>query len=159
ALESSGDSLFDEGTTTADASGNYALPVALREGPNTLQVRATADGQQVFQAIQVTLDTVAPTTAVTAPAPGLVTYQNVTVAGQVTDGGSGVASLQAALDGGAFAAVGLGAGGAFNFATALPLDHTADGPHTAHLKAADRAGNVSFFDVLFTLDTVSPTVN
>ena len=53
-----------------------------------------------------------------------------------------MASLQTALDGGPFGGVSLGSGGAFNFATALPLDHTADGSHTAHLKATDKAGNV-----------------
>src|SRR5262245_28737655 len=159
ALETDGDGLFDEGSTTADASGNYTLPVTLREGPNTLQVRATANGQQVTQTVQVTLDTVAPTIAVTAPAAGLVTNQNVTFVGQVSDERSGVASLQAALDGGAFAAVSFDAGGEFRFATALPLDHTADGPHTEHLCATDLAGNVSTFDVPLTLDTVAPTVS
>src|SRR5207253_2415299 len=102
-------------------------------------------------------DTVAPTIAVTAPPAGLAANQNVTITGQVTDDRSGVASLLAALDGGNFAAVNLG-GGAFGFATALPLDHTADGPHTEHLQATDHAGNVSFFDVSFTLDTVAPAI-
>src|SRR5207248_961574 len=79
--------------------------------------------------------------------------------GRVTDGGSGVASLQAALDGGAFVPVGLDGSGNFGFPNALPLDHTADGPHTEHLKATDRAGNVSLFDVSFTLDTIAPTIH
>jgi RHS repeat-associated protein len=158
-LETNGDSLFDEGSTTADASGNYSLPVTLTEGPNTLRVRATASGQQAIQTIQVTLDTVAPTITVTSPAPGLVTNQNVTMAGQVTDDRSGVAALQAALDSGSYAVVNLNTNGAFSFATALPLDHTADGTHTEHLKAIDNAGNVSLFDVSFTLDTVAPSIN
>lgn len=158
ALEASGDGGFDEGTTTADASGEYTLPVVLNDGPNTLQIRATANSQQAFQTIQVTLDTVAPTIAVSSPAAGTVTNHNLTIVGQATDDRSGIATLQAALDGGAFAPVSFGAGGSFNFATALPLDHTADGTHTEHLKATDNAGNVSFFDVAFTLDTVTPTV-
>ena len=53
ALETNGDSLFDEGTTTADALGNYTLPVTLTQGTNTLRVRASANGQQTIQSIQV----------------------------------------------------------------------------------------------------------
>ena len=34
----------------------------------------------------------------------------------------------------------------------------ADGSHTLHLKATDQAGNASFFDVFFTLDTAAPIV-
>ena len=63
-----------------------------------------------------------------------------------------------ALDGGAFAPVTIGAGGSFSFATTLPLNHSADGLHTEHLKTTDKAGNVSYFDVSFTLDTVAPTM-
>src|SRR5207248_3161758 len=150
----------DEGTTTADASGNYTLPVALREGPNALQVRATADGLQAIQSIQVTLDTVAPTVTVTAPALGVVTNRNVTVAGQVTDDRSGVASLEEALDGGTFAPVAFGAGGDFSLATGLPLGGSADGSHTVQLRATDRAGNVgAAAPFSFTLDTVAPAVD
>jgi hypothetical protein len=158
ALETGTDSLFDEGTTTADASGNYALPVTLAEGANTLQVRATSNGQQTTQTIRVTLDTIPPAISVSSPAPGLVTKQNVTIAGQVTDGGSGVASLQAALDNGTLTPVSLGSNGTFSFTTSLALNGTADGPHTERLKTTDNAGNVSTFDVSFTLDTVAPTI-
>ena len=60
--------------------------------------------------------------------------------------------------GGAFAPLNFGTGGLFSFVTSLPLNHTADGLHSEHLKATDNAGNVSFFDVSFTLDTVTPTI-
>ncbi|HEV3080238.1 MAG TPA: Ig-like domain-containing protein, partial [Gemmataceae bacterium] len=157
-LGTNGDTHFGEGTTTADASGNYTLPVALTKGPNTLQIRVTFNGLQVTQTIEVTLDTVPPAITVTAPAAGLVTNQNVTMSGQVTDALSGVAAFQAALDNGTFTTVSLGTGGAFNFTTALPLDHSADGMHTEHLRALDYAGNVSSVDVSVTLDTVPPTI-
>src|SRR5207248_1842966 len=115
-------------------------------------------GNVSFFNVTFTVDTVPPTIAVASPTPGLITNQNFIIAGQTTDDRAGVASLQAALDNGAFADLSLGTGGAFNFATALPLDHTADGPHTEHLKATDKAGNVSLVDVAFTLDTVSPAI-
>ena len=50
-----------------------------------------------------TLDRAAPTITVNSPASGLVTAQDVTVSGQVTDDLSGVALLEEALDGGSFA--------------------------------------------------------
>src|SRR5205085_1996077 len=95
---------------------------------------------------------------VSGPASGTRRNANITVAGQVADDRSGVASLQAALDGGAFAPVTLDSGGAFSFATALPLNHTADGSHTEHLKATDNPCNVSFFDVTFVLDTIAAPI-
>ena len=109
--------------------------------------------------VSFTLDTLAPTILVTAPPPGLVTDQNPSITGTVTDASAGVASFQAALDGGAFAPITLGAGGAFNFATALALNGTADGTHVEHLKATDNAGNVSTVNVSFTLDTLAPPVD
>src|SRR5262249_50409909 len=128
-LETGGDGLFDEGTTTADASGQFSLPVTLAQGANTLQVRASdSNGLQQTKTIEVTLDVAAPVITVAAPTPGLATNQNITVMGTVTDDYTGVGSFQAALDGGAYAAVSLASAGAFNFATALPLNHSADGP-------------------------------
>jgi RHS repeat-associated protein len=43
--------------------------------------------------------------------------------------------------------------GHFQVTTALAMDGSADGPHTLHLQAADKAGNVRPVDVGFTLDT------
>jgi RHS repeat-associated protein len=158
ALQIGAGSSFANGTTTADASGNYSLPVSLTEGANTLQVRVTSNGRRMTQTIRVTLDTTPPAISVSSPAPGLVTDRNITISGQVTDSGSGVASLQVALDGGGFTPVTLGSGGSFTLTTTLPLDGTADGSHTEQFKATDNAGNVSFFNFTFTLDTVAPTI-
>src|SRR5207248_1821390 len=84
----------------------------------------------------------------------IATNANVLVNGSVVDDLSGVASLQAALDGGNYAPVNLGSGGTFSFAPG----QLADGAHTVRLKATDRAGNVSFLDVPFTLDRVAPSI-
>ena len=88
----------------------------------------------------------------TAPAPGSTTDTN-TVAGKVTDVG-GVASLVGQVDSGQSFAVTVDAAGNFSFATSLLLNGTDDGPHTVHLIATDKAGNVSgTFDDSFVLDT------
>jgi hypothetical protein len=150
-----------------DASGNFSFATKLlldhsADGPHTVHLRATdrAGNVSPLTDFSFTLDTVAPTVSVASPASGLATNQNVTVTGQATDDRSGVAQLQVAVDGGAFSSVSFDASGSFSFATALALDHSADGPHTVHLWAADRAGNVSAVsDFSFTLDTVAPTVS
>jgi hypothetical protein len=57
-LETGSDGLFDEGHTTADASGHFSLPVTLAAGANRLQVRSTSRfDQQATASIQVTLAT------------------------------------------------------------------------------------------------------
>ncbi len=105
-------------------------------------------------------DVTPPVVAYTAPAYGLETRTNVTVSGLVTDNLSGVASLQGEIDSGPTFPVAFSPSGAFSFATALPLDGTADGPHTVHLVATDNAGNVSVrYDDVFVLDTTPPVVS
>src|SRR5262249_7054935 len=79
---------------------------------------------------------------------------NPTVTGRVTDNLSGVAKLEAAVDGGSYQTVPFDAQGNFSFTTSLPADGTADGPHTIHLRGADQVGNVSTVqDVSFVLQT------
>src|SRR5437660_10309272 len=91
------------------------------DGPHTEHLKATDNaGNASFFDVTFTLDTVAPTIAVSSPTNGQSTNSNVTVAGQVTDDRSGIASLQAALDAAAFAPLTLGPGGSFSFATTLP---------------------------------------
>jgi YD repeat-containing protein len=147
-----------------DAAGNFQLTTALpldgsADGSHTVGVRATdaAGNLSALSTTGFTLDTRPPTIAVQDSVPGLTTSTNVTVTGRATDNVSGVASLQAAVDAGAFAPVAFDAAGNFQLTTALPLDGSADGGHTVRLEAADRAGNASApVDVTFTLNTQSP---
>jgi Bacterial Ig domain len=152
------DGKFDEGSTVADSSGNFAFPVVLSPGANNLQVMASdAFGQQQTASLGISLDVQPPVITITSPPSGQVTNQNVTVIGQVTDNLSGVASLQAAVDNGPYQAVSFDAAGNFSFTSALPLDGTADGSHTIHFVGTDRVGNVSGpTDVAFTLETCPP---
>ena len=75
----------------------------------------------------------------------------------MTDDGSGVAALQAQVDSGTSVPVTFDPAGHFSFTTGLPLTGEADGNHTVHLQATDRAGNVSgVSDLAFTLTTTTP---
>ncbi|HQU41647.1 MAG TPA: Ig-like domain-containing protein [Pirellulales bacterium] len=151
---------------TFDASGNFNFVTALAldgtaDGPHTVHVQATdqAGNVSALASDLFTLDTRNPVVNVTSPAAGLATAQNITLAGQVTDSQSDLATLSAAVDGGNSSAVSFDASGNFSFVTALALDGTADGSHTLHLEATDKAGNTSApADLTFTLDTIAPTV-
>jgi hypothetical protein len=147
-----------------DASGRYSFTTALplggsADGPHEVRLVATDRAGNTSGPVDrtFTLDTRPPSILVLSPAPGSTTNKNVTVTGAVTDNGSGVASLQGAVDSGAFAPVVTDASGAFTLSTSLPLNGSADGPHTVHLRATDRVGNVSAVsDFTFTLTTTTP---
>ncbi len=121
-----------------DKAGNYALPAGLT----------------------LTLDTTSPSIVITSPQAGSLHNVNVTVAGLVADQTSGVASLEAQLDGGSFFPVSFDtSSGAFSFVTQLSTDGSADGTHTFNLQATDQAGNTSPLDgVSFILDTTAPVI-
>ena len=56
AVDSDGDGQFDDGTTTASASGEYTLDVELEEGAQTLTVRATStSGETAEEEVNVHL--------------------------------------------------------------------------------------------------------
>ena len=77
----------------------------------------------------------------------------------MSDALSGVAALVGQIDTGPTFPVAVDAAGSFSFATSLPLDGSADGTHTVHLVATDKAGNVSAsYDDAFVLDTAPPAV-
>ena len=81
-----------------DKAGNYALPAGLT----------------------LTLDTTSPSIVITSPQAGSLHNVNVTVAGLVADQTSGVALLEAQLDGGSFFPVSFDtSSGAFSFVTQL----------------------------------------
>src|SRR5262249_43951539 len=128
-------------------------------GSHTVYLQATdlASNVSNLASIPLTLDTVPPTITLTSPASGVSTDQNITITGLVSDDRTGVASLQAAVDSGAFAPVTFDAAGAFNFTTALAVDGTANGSHTVHFGATDNAGNIApLSDLAFTLQKVRP---
>ena len=158
-LETGTDGNFDDGTTTSDATGKYSFAVSPAEGANTFRTRASDGfGQTADAAVSVVRDSTAPAVQVTGPTGNPAVNANPAVTGTVADAGTGLASFEAAVDGGAYAPVTVGAGGAFSFTPALALDGSADGSHTVHLRATDRLGNQTTADVPFVLDTRLPVV-
>jgi RHS repeat-associated protein len=145
--EVDGGSLFP---VSFDSTGNFSFPTSLSlhgsaDGVHKVDVRATDKAGNVssFVSTTFTLDTIAPTIQISDPTSSLTTGHNVTITGEVTDKGSGVAQIEDRVDGGAFTPLSFDASGNFSFTTSLPLDGSADGQHTVAVQATDRAGNVS----------------
>jgi RHS repeat-associated protein len=168
-------------TTTADASGHFALTgVPLLAGANALTVRAT-DGAGNSSTFSKTITLLPPPTlqppsiAVslsddTAPGGGtnndhvtsdpsaagtVTTSQTVTVFRAWLDSApaSSATSVLAKLSGGAFALNGATMAG-------LAGGHLADGSHTLHLQAGDDFGTLSnVVDLTFILDTTPPSLS
>ena len=134
--------------------------VPLTDGIHTLHLQAQDAAGNASSVVDVafTLDTQAPAIDVTSPAPDIVTDQNVTVTGKLSDARSGVDALQMQIDAGSFSSATVDANGNFSITTSLLLDGTADGQHTVHLRASDEAGNTSgLTDLSFTLRTDGPS--
>src|SRR5207302_1832023 len=83
--------------------------------------------------LPIRVDSVPPEVVRLDPS-GRVSYSNVTVSWNATDGGSGIARFELSLDGGPFAS--------FGTTPALTVD-LPDGFHSVHLRAVDAAGNVA----------------
>src|SRR5262249_178832 len=131
-----------------DGGGHFQFTTALpldgsADGGHTVLLTAKdAAGNATNSAVTFLLDTPPPSLPIAGPANGQSPTHTVTVPGRAVDGGSGLASLQEAVDAGAFAPVPVDASGNFSFTTALAVDGSTDGGHTVHLKAADAVGNV-----------------
>ncbi len=157
----------DSGTfskVTLDRSESFQFTTSLplngsADGAHTIFLHALGNSGAVLAAatLPFTLDTLPPVVTITGPAANVVSNQNVTVTGTVSDATSGVAELEEAVDSrsGPFAPVSVSvAGGRFSFTTTLATDGTADGPHIVYIEATDQAGNVSPLSSLpFTLKT------
>ncbi|MBX9579612.1 MAG: Ig-like domain-containing protein [Gemmataceae bacterium] len=84
-------------------------------------------------------DRTPPVVILTAPPPGSESDAAPLVRGAASDDRSGVAAVEAAVDGGPFAPVFVAPDGSFSFTPAA----SAEGPHAVLVRAADGAGNVS----------------
>jgi hypothetical protein len=101
------------------------------------------------------VDLTPPALALTAPTEAAVVRAPVTLTATASDALSGVASVEASVDGGAWSAL-TSAGGNNYVSTALSL---ADGDHSVSLRAQDGAGNPAAAGPgHFTVDTVPPLI-
>ena len=148
-----------------DASGNFSYATTLpldgsADGTHVLHFKATdfAGNSQAVDST-FTLDTKGPSINVNVPAAGATLTASPTISGRVSDAVSGAGTLQEQLDGGSLVSVPFDASGEYSFAAGLASDGTADGLHTVHFTASDKAGNSTNAEFTFTLDTRGPSIN
>jgi len=124
----------------------------LTDGSHTLSVRAVDAAGNVDASpasYTWTIDTVAPDTTITSHPANPSASASAMFTFTASDGtGSGVAHIEASLDGGDFAAA----------ASPLNLTGLAEGSHTYRIRAVDAAGNVDATPASYTwtVDTTAP---
>jgi PKD repeat protein len=144
-----------KGTALTDTV--FSLPVdttTLTTGPHTITATATdAAGNQGQSApVTIIVDNVAPTVAVTAPAPGASVSGSVPFTASAADVGTGVAAVDFLVDGALLTTVATPPySTTWNTATAIP------GSHTLTARATDLAGNQTV-SAAVTVTVVSPPV-
>ncbi|UQR65125.1 Ig-like domain-containing protein [Bradyrhizobium sp. C-145] len=144
------------GTATVGANGAWSTSVTLSgQGQHTLTATDTdaAGNTGTSNAVVFTLDTVAPTVAITSSG-GLTNQASQTIAGtvDVADAGSTVKIFDGATQ------IGMATVGA-NGAWSTNVTLSGQGQHALTATDTDAAGNTGTSNaVVFTLDTVAPTV-
>jgi alpha-tubulin suppressor-like RCC1 family protein len=139
--------------TATCAGSSYSITPAtpLAEGAHAITATATlAGGESAPSApLSVTIDTVAPVASLACTPPASVADSAATFCISATDGtGSGVAGLECALDGAAFASC----------TSPRDLAALAIGPHTFAVRASDVAGNVQNPPATFSWTVLADTV-
>nr|WP_239160435.1 ThuA domain-containing protein [Virgisporangium ochraceum] len=137
---------------TATAWTAYTEPVVV-SGDGTHEVRFrsvdAANNVEQTKSVTVKIDATAPVTAATFAPPNDDGWHNgrIPVTLTSTDAGSGVASIEYSLDGGAWTPY------------TQPVDVTGDGEHTVRYRATDAAGNVETIkSAVLTIDATKPTL-
>jgi len=128
----------------------YSGAVALGNGTHTIQFRATDHAGKVTTTVIQTfqIDTGLPlvNASVSGTSGSNGWYiSNAQVSASASDTGSGISSLQYALDGGVFQ----------NYTASISLT---DGQHTIQFQAIDSAGNLATTSISAKVDTAAPQV-
>src|SRR5438105_394837 len=138
-------------TVLGPTEGNHTF-AGLSQGFHTATLVAfDLAGHTTAVARSFTVDTTAPSIALSAPAAGYLSTGNVLVTWAASDN-NGLARIEVSLDGGA--PVMLGAN-----ATSTILTGVSDGPHTIRVQAFDLAGSSASDSVVVTVDTTAPTAS
>jgi hypothetical protein len=161
-------------TTQADSNGVFLFDnVALTEGDNAFVVSAIdAAGNQTTSSLTIRRDSTPPSLAASlSNDTGASSTDGITntaaISGTVIDNpvGSGISDLRGGFDATSSANYisllpAVQNDGSFQLNTArinqIAGGTLADGAHTLHLVATDKAGNATAFDVSFTLDAQGP---
>jgi len=130
-----------EYTTSALTDGSHSVSVEARD-------RA---GNAAAQTGSFIVDTSVPAVTIQAPTVGqLFRSGTVTTSWTATDAGSGLAAVEARVDGGAWQATS---------GTSATFSSLADGTHTIDVRATDRAANAAVASVTFRVDTTLPSLS
>ncbi len=137
------------GTTPTSASSTYTEPISLAQ-TTTVKYRAVdaAGNLEAVQTVQVRIDTITPTVAITSPKNGSKVTGNVAVKANASDnaGGSGVARVRFYADG-----VLIGTDTTGQYQAVWNTKGVAKGQHTLTAVATDVAGNTSTATVKVTI--------
>ncbi len=139
-------------TVTVDGGPQtvYSAPIVLTDGVHTVALSATDNAGHVTQTTQsFNIDTVTPVLNISlSGSMGLNNWyiSNVTITSSASDSGSGLASLEATIDGGSWTVVN------------GPLSFT-DGVHSYQFRATDNAGNITESGQTLNIDTTTPALN
>ena len=131
---------------------NLTEYTSVSEGTHTVDVKATdLAGNSDTDSVTFEVDGTAPIITVTSPEDGeLFAVNTVTAEWTVTDGGTGVSSVEYKLDAEAWVAT--------TASGSADLEDLAEGEHTFSIRAEDNAGNPATLPVQFVVDTLDPTV-
>ncbi|HET6457362.1 MAG TPA: Ig-like domain-containing protein, partial [Nitrosopumilaceae archaeon] len=138
---------------TGTSTWSFTTPV-LSDGTHTINAKLTDnDANTQTTSSTITIDTVSPTIAISAPSNGaIVKTSTVLINGTASDVGSGLQKVDASVDGGPF----VPASGTANWSFAF--NSPFDGSHNIVARATDNAGNTVSSMITISVDMSAPTV-
>ena len=139
-------------TNTLPGSATDYTFSGLADGSHAVELTAfDGAGHSTVVTRSFTVDTVAPSFTLTAPATGFVGTRDVVVTWAASDATSGIDHVDVSLDGTIVPVPG--------GVTTHTLTGVADGPHTILVTVYDGAGNSASASVAVTVDATGPTVS
>ena len=155
------------GCGTISATWTFTAPTGLGDGVHTFAFRSVDNAALVSASAgrSVRIDTTAPSAAIgSGPADaGLVATATPTYGGTAADNGSGVARVEASIDGGAFSATGVactGCGTASAAWTFTPSTGLSEATHTLSFRSVDNVGlNSALSSRTVTVDVTAPALS
>ncbi len=147
-------------TFTYALNGNsdqtYSAPLALTDGQHNLILSARDQaGLETNETLTIRVDTIPPALEITSQYPEWV-KDSVNLAGTASDGGSGLARIEASFDGGKTWQL---ASGTSAWSIAYDTRHATSGRQTWYIRAVDLAGQTSLRSVGVPIDNTPPRID